>query len=231
MAAMKKTGWWARGIFAGALVFAIAWPAVPAFAQASTVDPAGQLQPSYFGTRELRGSNLSAFKQWNGALERFSKESADKLEGSCEEKRFNACNYLKLKQYLESLRGKDRLSQVVAVNALINKAKYVSDDSNWSQRDVWNSPGEFMARFGDCEDYAIAKYVALKMLGFPMDQKRVVAVKDLNLKVGHAILVVFIDGKVWVLDNQIPQVIEASKIRHYDPVFSINEKYWWRHMR
>ncbi|MBM3582838.1 MAG: hypothetical protein FJX37_12840 [Alphaproteobacteria bacterium] len=85
--------------------------------------------------------------------------------------------------------------------------------------------------FGDCEDYAIAKYVALKMLGFSMDETRVVAVKDLNLKVGHAILVVFVDGKAWVLDNQIPQGIEAAKIRHYDPVFSINEKYWWRHMR
>jgi predicted transglutaminase-like cysteine proteinase len=232
MAAMSKiSGWWTRGVLAGALTLAVAWPAVSAFAQASTVDPAGQLQPSYFGTRELRGSNLDAFKQWKGALDRFAKESAEKLEGSCEEKRFNACNYLKLKQFLDSLRGKDRMSQVVAVNALINKAKYVSDDSNWSQRDMWNSPGEFMARFGDCEDYAIAKYVALKMLGFSMDETRVVAVKDLNLKVGHAILVVFVDGKAWVLDNQIPQVIEASKIRHYDPVFSINEKYWWRHMR
>ncbi len=205
--------------------------ATSALAQAPSVDPASGLQPSYFGTKELRASNLEAFKQWNGALERYAKESAEKLEGSCEEKRFNACNYLKLKQFLDTLKGKDRLSQVAAVNALINKAKYISDDSNWSQRELWNSPGEFMARFGDCEDYAIAKYVALKMLGFTMDQKRVVAVKDLNLKIGHAILVVFVDGKTWVLDNQIPQVIEASKIRHYDPVFSINEKYWWRHMR
>jgi predicted transglutaminase-like cysteine proteinase len=114
---------------------------------------------------------------------------------------------------------------------LINKAKYVSDDSNWNQKDYWNSPGEFMARFGDCEDFAIAKFVALEMLGFAQESKRVVAVKDLNLKVGHAILVVFLDGKILVLDNQIPQVIEASKVRHYDPVFSINQKYWWRHMR
>lgn len=215
-------------ISAGFLIVAVA---ASALAQAPTVDPASQLQPSYFGTRELRASNLEAFKQWNSAIERFTKESAEKLEGSCEEKRFNACNYLKLKQFLDGLQGKDRMSQIVAVNTLINKAKYVSDNSNWSKSDLWNSPGEFMARFGDCEDYAIAKYVALKMLGFGLDQKRIVAVKDLNLKVGHAVLVVFVDGKAWVLDNQIPQVIEASKIRHYDPVFSINEKYWWRHMR
>lgn len=58
-----------------------------------------------------------------------------------------------------------------------------------------------------------------------------VAVKDLNLKVGHAILVAMLNGKIYVLDNQIPQVIEAVKIRHYDPVFSINQHYWWRHVR
>jgi len=164
-------------------------------------------------------------------MERYAKEKAEKLEGSCEEKRFNACNYLKLKQFLDSIKSKSRLEQIVAVNGLINKAKYVADDSNWSQKDLWNSPGEFMARFGDCEDFAIAKFVSLRMLGFPLDSLRVVAVKDLNLKVGHAILVVMLDGKAYVLDNQISQVIEATKIRHYDPVFSINEKFWWRHMR
>jgi predicted transglutaminase-like cysteine proteinase len=220
-----------RFVGAGVLACVLVLGAPLTWGQATTVDPGSQIQPSYFGTKELRGTNLEAFKQWNGAMERYAKESAEKLEGSCEEKRFNACNYLKLKQFLDSIRNQDRMSQVVAVNTLINKAKYITDDSNWNQREIWNSPGEFMSRFGDCEDYAIAKYVALKMLGFTLDQKRVVAVKDLNLKTGHAILVVLLDGKAWVLDNQIAQVIEASKIRHYDPVFSINEKYWWRHMR
>ncbi len=210
---------------------AVAGAESPARAQASTVDPAGQLQPSYFGTRELRSADLAAFKQWNGAMERFSKERAEKLEGSCEEKRFNACNYFKLVQFLNGIKNKDRHAQLVEINGLINKAKYVTDDSNWNQKDYWNSPGEFMAKFGDCEDFAIAKFMALNMVGFPPDSLRVVAVKDLNLKVGHAILVAMLDGKTYVLDNQIPQVIEAVKIRHYDPVFSINQKFWWRHLR
>ncbi len=218
-------------LFAGLFAAAIAAAEPSAFAQAATVDPASQLQPSYFGTREQRSSNLAAFKQWNGAMERYSKERAEKLEGSCEEKRFNACNYLKLVQFLNGVKGKDRYAQMVDVNGLINKAKYITDDSNWNQKDYWNSPGEFMAKFGDCEDFAIAKFVALLTLGFPPDSLRVVAVKDLNLKIGHAILVVMLNGKVYVLDNQIPQVIEAVKVRHYDPVFSINQQYWWRHVR
>ncbi len=223
----------ARPWLSAAIFFAAVLTATESsvLAQASTVGPASQLQPSYFGTREAKSSDLSAFKQWAGAMERYSKERAEKLEGSCEEKRLNACNYSKLMQFLNGLKGKDRHAQMVEVNTLINKAKYMTDDSNWGQKDYWNSPGEFMAKFGDCEDFAIAKFVTLLTIGFPPDSLRVVAVKDLNLKVGHAILMVLLDGKAYVLDNQIPQVIEATKVRHYDPVFSINQKSWWRHVR
>jgi len=56
-----------------------------------------------------------------------------------------------------------------------------------------------------------------------------VAVKDLNLKVAHASLVVIVDGKIYILDNQIRQVVEAKSIKHCQPVFSINTEFWWRH--
>ena len=64
---------------------------------------------------------------------------------------------------------------------------------------------------------------------------RVVAVKDLNLKIGHAVLIVFwADPKTGkkrslLLDNQIKKVVDSRTIRHYQPVFSINKNYWWRH--
>ena len=86
-----------------------------------------------------------------------------------------------------------------------------------------------MAKFGDCEDYSIAKFMSLRQLGFSNAELRVVAVKDLNLKIGHAVLAVYLDGKALILDNQIRKVVEAKTIRHYVPVFSINEKFWWRH--
>ena len=68
--------------------------------------------------------------------------------------------------------------------------------------------------------------MSLRMLGFKDEEMRVVAVKDLNLKVGHAILVVFVDDKTVVLDNQIKHLIEAKNVHHYLPVFSINTAYW-----
>jgi predicted transglutaminase-like cysteine proteinase len=77
--------------------------------------------------------------------------------------------------------------------------------------------------------------MSLRHLGFEERELRIVAVKDLNLKVGHAILLVFwIDprnGKerALVLDNQIDKVVDARAVRHYQPVFSINSQHWWRH--
>jgi len=112
----------------------------------------------------------------------------------------------------------------------------VTDSSNWGRKDYWATPGEFLTRFGDCEDYAIVKYLSLRALGIPDKNLRVVAVKDLNLKTGHAVLmVIFKDKKTkknryLVLDNQIKQVVDSRKIRHYQPVFSINRTSWWRHL-
>jgi len=65
----------------------------------------------------------------------------------------------------------------------------------------------------------------------PTDDMRIEIVQDLNLGgIIHAILIVFEDGKVYVLDNQIKQVMLAVDIYHYKPIYSINEKHWWRHI-
>lgn len=188
-------------------------------------------EPSFFNTKEIKSTNMAPFKKWTAAVERYSEEKtkAGKIAGDCKSSQFNRCHYERWLKFLVSLKGKSKAEQVKAVNDFMNKAKYITDQSNWGQKDYWEAPGEFIARFGDCEDYAIAKFMSLALLGFSDDEMRIVAVKDLNLKVGHAILVVFLDGKPYVLDNQIKQVIAADKVHHYQPVYSINMHAWWRH--
>ena len=194
-------------------------------------------EASFFNTVEVQSSNLKPFKKWRSAIGRYFREAkaggGKKL--NCTSKRLNICDYGDWASFIKSLKGKGRWAQLQAVNARMNQAKYISDKTNWGQSDYWSTPGEFMARFGDCEDYAIVKYLSLRLLGFKEHELRVVAVKDLNLKVGHAILMVILrDSKnrkrYFVLDNQIKQVVEAYKIRHYQPVFSINRRNWWRHL-
>jgi predicted transglutaminase-like cysteine proteinase len=213
---------------AGAVMLALMALALPVLAADPPV-------PSYFKSVEMRSSNLKPFKKWNSALARYSKESAVRKKGKCLSKNLDICDYDDWIKFLDTLKGKDKLTQIRAVNQRFNQAKYITDKSNWGQNDLWNSPAEFMQNFGDCEDYAIIKYLSLQYLGFPEDDLRVVAVKDLNLKVGHAILVVFwVDPRsgnkrALVLDNQIKKVVDARAVRHYQPVFSINKEYWWRH--
>jgi len=186
---------------------------------------------SFFSSKEVRSKNMKPFKKWTAAVKRYSAEKgkAKKSTGTCESKKFNKCHYEKWIKFLVGIKKKDKLTQIKAVNTFMNKSRYITDQNNWGKKDFWASPGEFMARFGDCEDFAIAKFMSLRLLGFKNTEIRVVAVKDLNLKVGHAILVAFVDGETYVLDNQIKQVIAADRVRHYQPVFSINTKYWWRH--
>ena len=111
----------------------------------------------------------------------------------------------------------------------MNKHPYITDPVNWGVDDYWASIGQFFAKDGDCEDYAIAKFYTLRELGWDNDQMRIVVLQDLNLRVAHAILVVQAGERTLVLDNQINQVVEAAAIRHYRPIFSLNETHWWLH--
>ncbi len=192
--------------------------------------------PSFFNTVEVRSKNLSPFKKWLSALDRYSKEASAPKRVACPPSNdLSICGYDDWMAFLKTLEGKEPLVQLNEVNNRINQAKYVTDKANWGQNDYWATPAEFMSRFGDCEDYAILKYLSLRRLGWKENDLRVVAVKDLNLKVGHAVLIVFFKhpktGQVLslLLDNQIKSIANAASIRHYQPVFSINKYFWWRH--
>lgn len=186
---------------------------------------------SIFGALETASTNLDAFKYWNAVLQRIEEQKAEIKQRPCNQSNQLTCNYDQFLAFVAGLKGKDKLTQLQEINQIVNRAKYLTDQDNWSQKDYWNTPLEFMARFGDCEDHAITKFLALELLNFPKDQYRIVAVQDLNLKVGHAILVVEVDGKSYLLDNQINQVVDVASVRHYQPVFSINRTTWWRHSK
>jgi predicted transglutaminase-like cysteine proteinase len=138
---------------------------------------------------------------------------------------------------IEALKGELRgagelplLERVERVNSVVNRLPYVADRDNYAAEDYWASLPEFAARGGDCEDYAIAKYMLLKSLGVPSDMMRIAVVHDLDLDTPHAVLSVAVDGRAYILDNQASSVRPDSDIEHYRPVFSINEAGWWLHM-
>lgn len=117
------------------------------------------------------------------------------------------------------------------VNKYMNVSAYIVDPVNWGMPDYWATPTEFFLKDGDCEDYAISKYVTLKRMGVDISKMRLVIVQDENLRIAHAVLAVTLEDNIYILDNQVNAVLPHNKIRHYRPVYSINEQAWWLHRK
>ncbi|MBL8708451.1 MAG: transglutaminase-like cysteine peptidase [Rhodospirillaceae bacterium] len=198
-----------------ALAAIVVWGVAPDTAEA-------RKYPKIFGSIELPSKNLKKFPKWLDMVGRWKGGAA------CES---DTCTTKGWQGLIDGLQGKDRLTQIKEVNKLLNSKKYIIDMKNWGLEDYWATPYQFLRKNGDCEDYAIAKFMVLKALGVPMEDMRVVALQDLNLGVGHAVLVVYDGDSPLLLDNQIKTVVPANTVKHYQPVYSINEDGWWLHRR
>ncbi len=196
-------------------------------ATAAVAKSAAAPGPGLFGTQEIRSANMKAFKKWRSVLRRYRGERH--LEKKpCTDR---VCPLRHWRDFLTSLRSRDARYQINAVNRYMNAVRYISDRRNNGATDYWSTPREFLGRGGDCEDYAIAKYLSLRALGFDPNAMRIVVLQDMSRNLAHAVLVLHQQGERLVLDNQLKMVVAARKIRHYRPYYSINESYWWRHKK
>lgn len=218
-----------RRVSAAALGLAVAiMMAAPARAE-SAYPPITQYPP-IFGTREIEKDGLGPFKKWSVVLERYTAER--NLETApCDSGLFTRCYLQDWRKFLAGLQGKPLMEKLAEVNSYMNEHRYITDPVNWGVPDYWEVPREFFQKDGDCEDYAIAKYLSLRILGVPPDMLRLVVLQDENLRVPHAILVVYVNGTALVLDNQFGRVVQADRIQHYRPIYSVNENHWWLHAR
>jgi predicted transglutaminase-like cysteine proteinase len=132
-----------------------------------------------------------------------------------------AAQFLRLINVVKSKSGRARLDEANrGVNAAI---RYVTDFMQYGEVDRWSAPlATFATGKGDCEDYAIAKFVALRHAGFPGDDLRVVFVRDRAIGQDHAVLAARIDGRWWILDNRGSGLIEASRMPGFTVLFAID---------
>ena len=131
---------------------------------------------------------------------------------------------LKFLRIIDSGRQREGRARIGEVNHAINLAiRPMEDLVQYGEVDVWSSPlVTFNTGAGDCEDYAIAKYVALQMAGISAEDLRIVVVLDLRGD-GHAVASVRLDGHWLILDNQEKAMVEDVNARSYRPRFVIDE--------
>lgn len=122
------------------------------------------------------------------------------------------------------------VEKLAKVNNFFNMMDFVSDIKHWGKEDYWATPIEFLAtRGGDCEDFTIAKYFALRELGVPDEQLRLVYVKSLTLNQHHMVLAYYHKPTSIpvLLDNLDKTLKPASQRPDLLPIYSFNAKNLW----
>jgi predicted transglutaminase-like cysteine proteinase len=133
--------------------------------------------------------------------------------------------------------GQPDAAKLRRVNDFFNRRIRFTDDSDiWGVQDYWATPLEMLGRGqGDCEDFAIAKYVTLKLLGIPSEKLRLTYVKariggpQSAIVQAHMVLSYYPapDDEPLVLDNLISDIRPASRRTDLTTIFGFNAEGLW----
>jgi predicted transglutaminase-like cysteine proteinase len=127
--------------------------------------------------------------------------------------------------------------QLPLINQFFNGRIFFGDDQTiWGKSDYWATPLETMGRQqGDCEDFTIAKYISLRILGVPNEKLRLMYVKARisgpmgSKNQAHMVLAYYPAGNTepLILDNLISIIKPASERTDLTPVFGFNSEGLW----
>jgi predicted transglutaminase-like cysteine proteinase len=133
--------------------------------------------------------------------------------------------------------GQPEAIKLRRANDFFNRRIRFGEDSDiWRTQDYWATPLETLGRAqGDCEDFAIAKYVTLKLLGIPSEKLRLTYVKariggpQSTLVQAHMVLSYYPapEDEPLVLDNLISDIRPASRRPDLVTIFGFNAEGLW----
>ncbi len=131
---------------------------------------------------------------------------------------------LRFLEIVKAAAAREGLARLGEINRAFNLAiRPVSDEAQYGVEDHWTSPLATLASgAGDCEDYAIAKLVALRAAGVPAEDLRLVIIREKSTGEDHAVVTARADGHWRVLDNRTFVMIDDSDLNKYRPLFAID---------
>jgi len=148
-----------------------------------------------------------------------------------------AASVMAWRELLTQATGQPDAVKLRRVNDFFNRRTHFGEDSDiWGKQDYWATPLEVLGRAqGDCEDFAIAKYVTLKLLGIPSEKMRLTYVKariggpQSGVVQAHMVLSYYPapDDEPLVLDNLISDIRPASRRTDLTTIFGFNAEGLW----
>jgi len=188
-------------------------------ASSNTLAP--ELDSVAFGVVVAELDDFHLVPAWQRVLQRAAADDA-LCRASCGSKAW--------RQLIVGLRQLPAEAQIGAVQQRLNRVPYRDDMANWHVVDYWATPDEFLHKGGDCEDYAIAKYFALRAAGWPAADLRIMLSHRRGEAVGHAYLILRDRGDWLVLDSrQVQPYRPAAAIDELWAGYSLNEENLWIH--
>jgi predicted transglutaminase-like cysteine proteinase len=125
---------------------------------------------------------------------------------------------------LDKARTQEGWARIAEINRAINlNIRPVDDLTQYGVVDLWATPlMAFKSNAGDCEDYAIAKYVALHEIGFADDDLRLLIVHLRATNEDHAVTAVRYEGEWLILDNRTLAIRQDANATEFDPLFVVD---------
>ncbi|OQW54177.1 MAG: hypothetical protein A4S14_01700 [Proteobacteria bacterium SG_bin9] len=182
----------------------------------------GSMEP--YGLISFRAPEGALWRKWRASEAEAGKELA--ALAACK-KDAAQCDQamLRFQSMIGDVRGRSGRARIETANRLVNGAiRYTSDLSQHGVLDQWTAPLATLATGrGDCEDYAIAKYVLLREAGVAQSDLRILLGRDKIAREDHAVLAVR-DGASWIiLDNRTMNTVEDGNARHFVPLYALDQ--------
>jgi len=133
---------------------------------------------------------------------------------------------VKFNAIIDAARERSGRARIGEVNRAVNLAiRPMSDQAQYGASDIWASPlMTFGSGAGDCEDYAIAKYVALSEAGMAAADLRLVVVHDGKTNEGHMVAAASVDGRWLILDNRTMRLVADSEVPDLTPLAALGSE-------
>lgn len=131
------------------------------------------------------------------------------------------------KEMLASLQNALIEEKLIKINSFFNQFVSEYDANTWKTEDYWATPLEFTAKGkGDCEDYAIGKYFALKDVGIDKNKLFIMIVKEKTARDHHMVLAYLQQAKSspLILDNLSWKILPLEQRIDLKLVYGFNEK-------
>jgi predicted transglutaminase-like cysteine proteinase len=121
--------------------------------------------------------------------------------------------------------GRNGRARVGLINRAVDLAiRPTSDEAQWRVPDHWSTPFETLrSGRGDCEDYAIVKYVALLEAGISADDVKIVLVRNVFPNEDHAVVATRVDGKWLILDNRTLTLVRDTDLTRAVPALVLDQ--------